>query len=142
MTPKHLLPLCLIICVGWPGLLTIDAQTQDRPCWDSWDSACTVTSVQIGVGVLRAGLGLLPAPPVCEMTPSTGLGSGVNVRALPDIDSDIIGDIALGDYREVTALSADWVQTVTRNGDTGFVAARVAALVGPCGDVPRFVVTP
>ncbi len=140
--PKHLLMTALIVLLSLPVLFSTHAQ--ERSCWDAWEPSCTVTAVQVGVGLVRGGLDLLPTPPVevCRMTPSTGLGSGVNIRALPDVESDVVGDISLGAYREVTALSTDWVQTVTRGGDAGFVAAGVAALVGPCGDVPRFVVTP
>lgn len=140
--PTPLRQTLVVLLIAVALLPSVDARA--IPCWDYWDDACTVTAVQLGVGLLRAGLDLRPAPvtEMCRMTPSTGLGSGVNVRALPDIDADVIGDIPLGEYREVTALSSDWVQTVTRGGGAGFVALNVAALVGPCGDVPRFVVTP
>ncbi|MEO0564782.1 MAG: hypothetical protein AAF125_21935, partial [Chloroflexota bacterium] len=66
----------------------------------------------------------------CTLTPSTGQGSGVNVRALPDVESTVVGDIPLGEYRPVSAISESWYQTVTRGGGAGFVAAGVTALVG------------
>jgi hypothetical protein len=139
MNPNLLFAILLLLVIT-----TGRVDAQGVPCWEQWGAACTVTAVQAGVMAVRGGLGLVPVAPVavCQMTPSTGQGAGVNVRALPDIDSDVVGDIPLGEYREVTALSRDWVQTVTRGGDAGFVALRLAALVGPCGDVPRFVVTP
>lgn len=82
-----------------------------------------------------------PIPAACSVTPSTGQMSGVNIRGLPDVDAPIIGDIAINSYRPVSAISDDWLQTVTRDGRAGFVATSFTTVVGACGDVPRFVVT-
>ncbi len=76
-------------------------------------------------------------PQVCSLTPSTGQMGGVNVRSIPSMQGQIIDAVALGEYREVTAVGATWHETRAPNGRIGYVAAQVAALVGPCGDLPR-----
>lgn len=86
-----------------------------------------------GAGEVQPGA----VPLVCSVTPSTGQMSGMNVRAAPSLQAPVIGDIPLGEYREVIAIGDGWYETLTRLGETGYVAAHVAALVGPCGDVAR-----
>ena len=124
-----------------------------------WSPTCSAGALSGGILALHTAWEPLPAPVpyipgagkvqpsagdpnICHLTPSTGQGSGVFIRAMPDTSAAIVGDIPLGALRPVSAISSNWYQTTTRGGSAGFVAANVAALVGPCGDVPRFVVTP
>lgn len=142
-------------------LVLVGAARAQETCFDNWDENCTFTAAVVAGWLMGIGLdamslapaGFVPPPgageviaaePVltCQLTPSTGQGSGMNLRAAPSLDAPVIGDMALGDYREVTAISTTWYQTVTRDGRAAFAAAAVSTLVGPCGDVPRFVVTP
>ncbi|MFZ4814716.1 MAG: SH3 domain-containing protein [Phototrophicaceae bacterium] len=84
-----------------------------------------------GAGTVQAtGAGAL-----CSVAASTGKLSGVNVRQSPDFDAPIIGDLPLEALRPVTAIGAEWYETVTSRGRVGYVAARVTTLVGACGGV-------
>ncbi len=102
-----------------------------------WVAAQPMVVPPPGAGEVMLPPGSDTQPRVCSLTPSTGQMSGVNVRAEPDVESRVIGGIALGDFREVTAIGEDWHETITRNDEPGYVAAHVAALVGACGSVPR-----
>jgi len=157
---RQALIILLVIILNFARLPRAAGQGDDlQRCTVEWEQRCSYAMMLVGIASsliavqewqarveLPEGVGPVrsdsSAVAGCRVTPSTGQGSGVNIRRLPDIDSDIIGDIALGDYRPVSAISTDWYQTETRGGGVGFVAANVTALVGPCGDINRFVVTP
>lgn len=139
------------------ALLTLTSQfaplDEIRVCGNQPMSVCVVGWLSVGAGwlherlalpVLPSGAGTVmgaPAPNGCQITPSTGLGSGVNVRAEPSMSAPVVDDIPLDEYRIVSAISRDWYQTQTRDGRVGYVATNVSTLLGACGDVPRFVVT-
>jgi hypothetical protein len=146
--------LYLVSLLAFGGLTTARAQPPDD-CRRDFDDGCAVTWAVAGARLFAdwaAAHSPLPPgfepppgagevqpngiPPVCSITPSTGQMSGVNVRAAPNLQAPVIGDIPLDSYREVTAIGDAWYKTITRRGETGYVAAHVAALVGPCGDVP------
>jgi len=139
--------------------LYVPSQTASATCQLSEPETCTlgaVVTVSYALTWLAqqatlpagfqppAGAGEVIAPPngetqfrVCSLTPSTGQMSGVNVRGAPSMEAPVVDGIALGDFREIVAIGTDWHETITRDGQPGYVAARVAALVGPCGDVPQ-----
>lgn len=115
------------------GGASLAAWWQTRP--DPQPEAVFVPPAGAGDVILPPGEDILPE--VCSLTPSTGMMSGVNVRAAPSMDAPVIDTIPLGAYYEVTAVGSTWHETRAPSGRIGYVAARVAALVGPCGAPPR-----
>lgn len=152
-----------LVLVALLPLLMTAPRASAQNCFDVWSDDCalvnTVTWGRVLADALPAftGLPIGFVPPAgagavivpdddmtqgCSVTPSTGRGSGINLRAAPSLDSSIVGDIPLGFFRQVSAISDNWYETVTRDGRLAYVSAELSTLVGACGDVPRFVVTP
>ena len=108
--PRHrLLIFLLLLC-----LTTMPVQAVQFDCFEVLTDDCIVTGAVAAGTVLIVlmeavspmprgfvppdGAGEVMAavdnPTKCTLTPSTGQGSGVFIRALPSIESDIVGDIA------------------------------------------------
>ncbi len=129
--------LCLVSILGAQSCIpNANPAPNTIPVWQPPQPIEIVVTPQ-GAGEVVAQTGTAPPSDACSLTPSTGFMSGANVRTAPSLNAARIGGIPLGDYRVVLGQRGDWFLVQLDASTDGWVSGDVAALVGPCGDLPE-----